>query len=121
MTALAFPVGDFLRILGKGRMEVVIRVCWSVNRTMKLKNKTKYVYLVYQYYEYVSSNTLSELAIIIQCLPQKLKCVHASYEELESMLQLNYDINSIFDSYKDTIQHSKSMKPSEATCLINFN
>lgn len=61
------------------------------------------------------------LAIIIQCLPQKLKCVHASYEELQSMLQLNYDINSIFDSYQDTIHYSNSMKPSETTYLIYFN
>jgi hypothetical protein len=47
VTALTFFVGDFLRFLGKGNMDIVIRLCWSGNRNMKLKNKTKYVYLVY--------------------------------------------------------------------------
>jgi hypothetical protein len=61
---------------------------------IKLKNKTKYVYLVYYNYKYVSSNTLSEFAIIMQCLPQKLKCVHFSHKELENMLQPNYDTKS---------------------------
>jgi len=54
----------------------------------EIKKQNKFVYCVYPHYKNVSSsNALSELGNIIQCMPEKLSYVHISYDELESMLQ----------------------------------